>query len=212
VALGARTCLHEPQVPIEAVYFPLDCVISLLATVDEGVLVEVATVGNEGLIGLPLFLETKLTPGWAYCQVPGDACRLPAASFRQLLRRTPAASAILHRYTQALMTQISQGTACDRVHSNEQRSARWLLQTHDRAGRDEFPLPEEFLGQMLGADRGTVEAVTSQLAERGLIGYRDGMMRMLDREGLEAISCGCYRVIRAGYERAHAELQGSSVD
>lgn len=207
ISLGLRDILYEPDVPIEYVYFPVDGVHSMLAHLEDDIEVEVATVGNEGMIGLPLFLGSDTTPGRAFSQVPGRAYRLPAPQFRELIRNPSRITAVLHRYTQALMVQISQGTGCNRAHSHQQRCARWLLLTQDRVGADEFLLSEEFLGQMLGVRRATVSEVAAQLNADGVIEYSHGHMCILDRPRLEAISCICYRIIRSEYDRMYESLR-----
>jgi CRP-like cAMP-binding protein len=201
VSLGLRHKLYESHKPIEYVYFPVDGVMSMLADMAEDRLVEVATVGNEGMIGLPLFLGATMTPGQAFAQVPGDALRMSAAAFVEATNQAPALPKLLHRYTQALMVQISQGTACNRVHEIEQRCARWLLFTHDRVGRDEFSLTQEFLGQMLGVRRATVNSIAIQFQDAGYIEYRRGRIRIRSRKKLETVSCHCYSVIRDEYDR-----------
>ena len=208
VTLGLRHILYEPDVPIDYVYFPVDGVMSMLAQVEDGIEIEVGTVGNEGMIGLPLFLGSDTTPGRAFSQVPGHAYRLPAAAFKELIQEPSRFTTVLHRYTQALMTQISQGTGCNRVHSNDQRCARWLLQTHDRVGKNEFQLTQEFLGQMLGVRRATVSEVAGRLQADGIIEYSRGLIRIVDRTRLEAVSCTCYGVIRKEYDRMYKEFLG----
>lgn len=205
--LELRQTLYRPDLPIEHVYFPVDGVLSMLARLEEGLLVEVATVGNEGMVGLPLFLGTNTTPGTAFSQVPGSAYRLSAEEFKKNVREPSRFTRILHRYTQALMTQISQGTACNRVHNNRQRCARWLLLTHDRVGKDEFQLTQEFLSQMLGVRRATINEVAGQLNQAGAIDYRRGTIRVLDRPRLESESCVCYSIIRDEYDRMYSELE-----
>jgi CRP-like cAMP-binding protein len=207
VSLGLRHVLYEPDVPIEYVYFPIDGVMSMLTLLENDIEVEVGTVGNEGMIGLPVFLGSEITPGRALAQVPGQAYRLPAAVFKDLARKPSWFTAVLHRYTQALMIQISQGTGCNRIHSNHQRCARWLLQTHDRVGRDEFQLTQEFLAQMLGVRRATVSEVAVQFQADGIIEYSRGIIRIRDRARLEAASCICYGVIRKEYDRMYEELR-----
>lgn len=165
VSLGLRQILYESRKPIEYVYFPIDGVMSM----EEDNLVEVATVGNEGMVGLPLFLGATLTPGVAFSQVPGDALRMAAASFIEATNNSGPLPKLLHRYTQALMVQISQGTACNRIREIEQRCARWLLLTHDRVGLDEFSLTQEFLGQMLGVRRATVNSIAVRFQDAGYI-------------------------------------------
>ncbi len=212
VFLETRHKVYMRDQPIEHVYFPVNGVISMLALLEEDVLVEVATVGNEGMVGLPLFLGAESTPGEAFSQVPGQAYRMPAARFKEMIHEASAFTAMLHRYTQALMTQISQGTACNRCHSNHQRCARWLLLTHDRVGKDEFSLTQEFLAQMLGVRRGTVNEVAGKLQAEGIINYSRGVIRITDRKRLEAASCHCYEVIRDDYDRMFADLASPNGD
>jgi CRP-like cAMP-binding protein len=202
--------LYSPNSAIEQVYFPVDGVVSMLAQLENGVLVEVATVGNEGMIGLPLFLGTNATPGSAFSQVPGDAYRLSAEEFKQQIEKPSRFTRVLHRYTQALMTQISQGNACNRVHNNRQRCARWLLLSHDRVGKDEFFLTQEFLSQMLSVRRATVNEIAGQLKKAGAIDYSRGVIQVLDRGRLESESCVCYAIIRDEYNRMYSDLQTQS--
>ncbi len=201
VSLTLRQKLYEPNQPIPYVYFPVNGVVSMLAHMEEGKLIEVATVGNEGMIGLPLFLGTDLTPGTSFSQIPGNALRMPAEQFRHAISQHGPLTRMLHRYTQALMVQISQGNACNRIHSIEERCARWLLLCHDRVGQDEFTLTQEFLSQMLGVRRATVNLVAATFHQAGLIEYTRGRMRILDRRGLESACCRCYGVIRDEYNR-----------
>ena len=207
VSLTLKQELYTPNMPIEHVYFPVNGVVSMLAQLEEGLLVEVATVGNEGMIGLPLFLGTNTTPGKAFSQVPGDAYQMPAPEFKRHIEEPSNFTRVLHRYTQALVTQISQGNACNRVHNERQRCARWLLLTHDRVGSDEFPLTQEFLGQMLGVRRAVIEEIAGQLERAGTIDYTEGVVRVLNRPGLEAESCLCYSIIRDEYERMYSAFQ-----
>ncbi|HEU5022709.1 MAG TPA: Crp/Fnr family transcriptional regulator [Bryobacteraceae bacterium] len=210
VSLGLRDMLYEPLQPIEFVYFPIDGVMSMLADMEEDSLVEVATVGNEGMVGLPLFLGASVTPGQAFSQVPGEALRMTADAFIDATVKCASLPRLLHRYTQALMIQISQGTACNRVHEIEQRCARWLLLTHDRVGADEFSLTQEFLGQMLGVRRATVNNIAVQFQEAGYIEYSRGRVRIRNRRKLEAVSCRCYSVIREEYDRMLGGLTPSN--
>ena len=207
VTLGARHMLYEPDVPINYVYFPVDGVMSMLAEVDDNIEVEVGTVGNEGMIGLPVFLGAEATPGRAFAQVPGQAYRLSVDEFKRLLKESPRATEILHRYTQALMIQVSQSAACNRIHSNHQRCARWLLHTQDHVGEDEFQLTQEFLAQMLGVRRATVSEIAGSFQASGVIEYNRGIICVLDRARLEAASCLCYDVIRKEYDRMYEQLQ-----
>lgn len=197
-----RQPVYEPGRPIEHVYFPIDAVLSVLAVMDNGQAVEVATVGHEGMVGVPVFLGVSTSPGLAFCQVPGVALRMPAGSFRELANGAGAVQELLQRYTYAFFTQISQGAACNRLHSVDQRLARWLLITQDRTGgKDQFLLTQEFMAQMLGVRRATVTEAAGRLAQAGLIGYRRGIVTVLDRPGLEAASCECYRIISDEHTR-----------
>lgn len=201
VFLDFKRELYQPNVSIEFVYFPLDGVYSLLSLTSEGELIEVATVGNEGIIGLPVFLGVREIPGIAMCQVPGNALRMRAEDLQNQVTHGTSLYDVLHRYTQALFNFISQSALCNRVHSIEQRCCRWLLLTHDRVGTDEFPLTHEFLSQMLGVRRASVSEVASRLQNAGFIFYRYGKMSILDRAGLEATSCECYGLIKGEFER-----------
>jgi len=201
IFLRVRDLLHEANERIEHVYFPLNGVLSLVATMQTGMAIEVATIGNEGMLGLPLFLGVDRTPMQAFSQVAGETLRMPAATFAKHLKREPKLASVLHRYTQALMVQIGQGTACNRAHLIEQRCGRWLLMTHDRVCTDEFVLTQQFLALMLGVRRATVSEVAVSLQKAGLIQYRRGKIRILDRRGLERRACDCYRIIRDEYIR-----------
>jgi CRP-like cAMP-binding protein len=201
VALELRASIYQNRKPMEFVYFPLNGVLSMLADMEEENSVEVATVGNEGMIGLPLFLGARETPGYCFAQVPGEALRMPADYFMEVTKNGGPLTKILHRYTQAMMVQISQGTACNRVHSIDQRCARWLLMTQDRVEGDEFQLTQQFLSQMLGVRRATVNEISTRFQEMGLISYSRGHIRILDRNELQKKSCRCYQIIRQEYER-----------
>jgi CRP-like cAMP-binding protein len=202
IALPMRERLIEPGVPIPYVYFPLHGVASLISTLRDGTQVEVATIGNEGLIGLPLALYANTVPFTVFVQVPGEALRIDAAVFdRLLLEETGTLRQFLYRYTQALFNQLAQHVVCNRLHRIAQRCARWLLMTHDRVGRDDFPLTHEFLALMLGVRRASVTEVAGRLQQAGLIRYRLGTIQVLDRAGLEAASCECYGVIQQEYDR-----------
>jgi CRP-like cAMP-binding protein len=202
IPLAMRERLIEPDVPIPWVYFPLHGVVSLISTLGNGTQVEVATIGNEGLIGLPLVLYANTIPFTAFVQVPGEALRIDATVFGRLLdEASGAVRQLLYRYTQALFNQLAQHVVCNRLHRTAQRCARWLLLTHDRVDGDEFPLTHEFLALMLGVRRASVTEVAGRLQRAGLIRYRLGRIWVLDRAGLEAASCECYGVIQQEYDR-----------
>ena len=201
VELAMKETLYEANRPIRHVHFVLRGVVSLVTTLEGGAIVETGLVGNEGMVGLPVFLGATTSPMTAFCQVPGPALRMDAAALREAARDSAALVGVLHRYTQAFLTQLSQSVACNRMHGLRERCARWLLMTHDRAGADEFALTHEFLSRMLGARRAGVTEVLRDLRAAGLVRYRQRRLAVVDRPGLEAASCGCYRTIRAEYDR-----------
>jgi CRP-like cAMP-binding protein len=196
VSLPAKTVLFEPGQAIDAVHFPLDGVISLVTPLGEGAIVEVATIGNEGIIGVPLVAGGSLAVR-AISQVGGHALRMDADAFMAELDRLPGLRRLVRRYIQALFGQISQAAACNRLHSNEERLSRWLLMSHDRVGKNTFAISYEFLGQMLGASRATLTLSAGQLQAAGLTRYQRGRLTIVDRKGLEAVSCDCYGIIKA---------------
>lgn len=200
VSLDFKDVLYDNDVPIEHVCFPEAGVVSILGVMADGTAVEVATIGNEGLVGLPTFLGAEKTVGQAFVQVPGAGFRMAAAAFRRA-SSGGALHDVLQRYTQALFTQLAQNSACNRAHSIEERCARWLLMTHDRVGAARFPLTQEFLSQMLGVRRASVSAVASTLQSEGLIDYTRGVITVADRAGLEGAACECYAIIRREFDR-----------
>jgi CRP-like cAMP-binding protein len=201
VHLDFKYVVYAPNEPVLHVHFLLTGMISLLTVMDDGSAIEVATVGNEGMIGLPVFLGTGSMPGQAITQIPGNALRMRAEVFRSEVNGGGALHQILQRYTQGLLTQVAQSAACNRLHPMIERCARWLLITHDRVGVDQFPLTHEFLSQMLGVRRATVTVATGALQQAGLIRSHRGRITVCDRAGLEDASCECYRIIRNEYNR-----------
>lgn len=170
-----------------------------------GQITEVTTIGKEGMVGVPVFLETDRTPLAAFAQIAGEAMRMKAQQLRAEIKRDGPVVKRLLRYTQGLMVQIAQSGACNQLHSPRQRCARWLLMTHDRVGRDEFNLTQEFLCQMLGVRRATVSEIASSLQQAGVIRYSRGRITIVNRRGLEAASCECYAVICAAHDRVFAQ-------
>jgi CRP-like cAMP-binding protein len=201
VRLDVPRAVHEAHQPIPHVYFPLSGVVSLTSHMDGGDVVEVGLVGSEGMVGLPVFLGADSSPFRAFAQVPGEGRRVATAAFLELVRHGDGVQSVLHRYTHVLLTQTAQAAACNRLHPVEQRLARWLLMTHDRVADDRFPLTHQFLGMMLGVRRASVSIAAGMLQQAGLIRYHRGVIEVLDRAGLEAASCDCYRLIRTEYER-----------
>jgi CRP-like cAMP-binding protein len=204
VELEVREQLYERGAAIEHLYFPVDSVLSLLATVEGEAAVEVATLGYEGMGGLPAFLGTTESPHDCFCQIAGTAVRLTVGDLHRFLAQDGALHDVLHRYTQATMVQLAQNVACNRLHTTEERCARWLLQTRDRVGADEFTLTQEFLAQMLGVRRGTVSVTAGVLQQAGTIRYTRGRIRVVDPDALHDAACDCYDVVQAAYRRATA--------
>jgi CRP-like cAMP-binding protein len=195
VSLPLKDILYEANGPIPHVFFPLHGVVSLVILMDGDVSLEVGTIGNEGMVGTPVFLGSGSSPTRAISQVPGEALRMETKVFQEEMRRGGSLYGLVQRYTQAMINQISQSTVCNHRHSVRKRMCRWLLLSHDRVGVDEFPLTHEFLAQMLGVRRPTVTAVAGTLQKAGLIRYHRGELTVLDRKGLEAASCECYEVV-----------------
>jgi CRP-like cAMP-binding protein len=199
-AFSKRQPLHERDKPISHVYFPRTGVASIVARMSEGGTIEVATIGNEGVVGLSAYLGNGRSSMEVFVQIPGEAVRMSSSVFRQELRTGTALRDVIRRYAQALITQIGQSAACNRAHSTVERCARWLLTTHDRVPGDEYSLTQEFLGEMLGVRRAGVTVAAGQLKRRHLIDYRRGRIRILDRKGLEKAACECYALIRSEHE------------
>jgi CRP-like cAMP-binding protein len=201
VRLDVRHQVFNRREVITDLWFPVDGVLSLLAVVDGEAVVEVATIGREGCAGLPAFLGSPVSPNDCFAQVAGAAWRLPVADLVTVLSGDGALHDVLHRYTQATMVQLAQNVGCNRVHSTEERCARWLLQTRDRVGEDTFELTQEFLAQMLGVRRGTVSLVAGALQQAGLITYTRGRITVRDVERLHEAACDCYDLIEAEHVR-----------
>jgi CRP-like cAMP-binding protein len=206
VSLSLKQRIYESGGTIDYVYFPLNGITSLVAFMQDGSAIEVAAIGNEGMVGLPLFLGADKTPLVVFQQIPGESMRMESKVFTKEIKRNDALTAVLHLYTQVIMMQIAQGNACNRAHSIEQRCARWLLMTHDRMRRQQrFSITQEFLGQMLGVRRAGVSEACSALKKNKLIDYQRGIMNILDRKGLEKRTCECYWVIRNEIDRLSAK-------
>ncbi|WP_426959624.1 Crp/Fnr family transcriptional regulator [Muricoccus radiodurans] len=201
VPLAFKRVLQELDEPVTHLWFPRSGVASMLSEMTDGSIVEVATVGREGVLGLPLVLDAGQSAQRVLVQIPGEADRMTAAAFARLRPRLPGLERLLLRYALSLVTQVSQGSACNRLHPIEARCARWLLLTHDRVDGDSFPLTHEFLSQMLGVTRPSVTIAAGMLQRAGLIRYGRGVVEVLDRAGLEGASCECYGVITREFRR-----------
>lgn len=202
VSLKFGGVLYEPGKPIQHVYFPVDCLISLLTAVDKRRTLEVGMVGNEGMAGMPFILGMGVSGVRAIVQGEGTALRMASAPFRIEFDRNRPLQEALFRYTYALMAQISQTAACNRFHEAEVRLARWLLMTRDRVQSDEFRLTHEFLAHMLGLRREGVTEAASELKRRKLISYTRGKIQILDLRGLKDASCSCYQIVKTVFDRA----------
>jgi len=188
--------LYKPNVLISDVYFPNSGIISLLAGANERSTLEVGLVGNEGMVGLSVFMGVNASLNHAVVQGAGSAMKMKASAFRKECNNGGALPRLLRRYSHSLLTQITQCAVCNQFHSLDARLARWLLMTHDRMGQDAFQLTHEFLSNMLGVRREGVSLAAGDLQKRKLIRYSRGRLTVLDRAGLEATSCGCYEIIR----------------
>jgi CRP-like cAMP-binding protein len=196
--------LYEPGKPIREVYFPGECLVSLLTPVDGHLALEVGLVGREGMVGIPLALGIDASAVRALVQGAGPALKMGAARFRTELRASPPLQRELYRYVHALMAQISQTAACNRFHVVEARLARWLLMTRDRVRSGEFRMTQEFLSHMLGVRRVGVTEAASALQRHKLIEYSRGNIRILDHRGLEAACCSCYAIVKDMHDPAPA--------
>lgn len=204
VSLSVRQTLYHEDEPIEHVYFPVTGVLSLVTQMHDGRGIEVATIGSEGMAGLPVFLQASMTSAhMAFSQIPGEALRMSAADFSEYISggENGGLSVALNRYTQALITMIARAVGCNALHSVQQRACRWLLTTHDRVAEDEFLLTQDFLGQMLGVTRASVNEVARELQNAGAIDYARGRVTVLKRADLESRSCECYQVVRDEFDR-----------
>ena len=206
VSLSFGQVLYEPGNAIRHVYFPTNCLISLLTSVDKRRSLEVGMVGNEGMAGMPFILGMGVSGVRAIVQGGGGALRMAADAFLVEFERNRALQKALYRYMYALMAQISQTAACNRFHEAEPRLARWLLMTRDRVMSDDFPLTHEFLAHMLGMRREGVTEAASALKRRKLIDYRRGEIQILDLKGLKAASCTCYQIVQTAF----AQVQGGT--
>ena len=201
VTFSLGQVIYEPGERIEYCYFPTDSVASMLYTTQDGSTAEMGLVGNEGVLGVVLFLGGESTCSKALVPVAGDAFRLPAKVLREEFAHHGPFQHLLLRYIQTLLTQISQTAVCNRLHSVEQRLCRWLLLCQDRKNRSELLMTQELIANMLGGRRESVTVAAGHLQDAGLIHYCRGHIMILDRNGLEANVCECYRTVEDEFDR-----------
>lgn len=201
VALELKHVLYEARAPIDYAYFPSRGVVSAMTVMEDGRAIEVATIGDEGMVGLPLLVGAETTGNRMMVQVSGEALRLSAEALKEEASRHSPLGRLLALYHTAFSMQVSQAVACNGLHTLHQRCCRWLLMTQDRAHSDVFPMTHEFLAEMLGVRRSSVSEVLEPLQKEGLIRYSRGKFTVLDRDGLKAGSCECYRRINEEFER-----------
>lgn len=197
VAVRSKEVIFRRGELIRHVYFPENCVISLVTELENGDAVEAMTIGSDGFAGIAVFHGVNASRLKGVGQITGQAWRLRSEDFQELAVSCENFGRLLHRYSQLIFETVSQSAACNRLHVIEQRCARWLLMSQDRVGRDEFNLTQEFLAEMLGVRRPGVTVAMGALEKAGLIGHSRGMIAVVDRPGLEKAACECYRTIKS---------------
>lgn len=201
VTLPQRRVLWDPGQSVESVYFPRSGVVSLLVVAEDGTSVEVATVGNEGMAGVPVFLSQRHRAiGRAMSQIPGQGLLVDADDFDTIVGGDRTVERLLRRYTHAVMVHVAQGAVCNRLHSVERRLARWVMEMHDRIRPDDLPVTHEFLAGMLGVRRASVTDAIAPLQAAGAISQERGRIRVVDPDQLRELTCECYGVVRRAYD------------
>jgi CRP-like cAMP-binding protein len=193
--------IYESGAQLKHIYFPTTVIVSLLYMMENGASAEIGIVGNEGVVGIALFMGGSTTPNRAIVQSAGSAFKMKANALHDEFIQGGEFQLALLRYTQALITQISQTAVCNRLHPIEQQLCRWLLLSHDRLQSDELKMTQELIANMLGVRREGVTYAAGHLQAEGLIKYARGRITILDRKGLEATACECYRVVKDEYDR-----------
>ncbi|HEY6821566.1 MAG TPA: Crp/Fnr family transcriptional regulator [Burkholderiales bacterium] len=206
VAMPLGEALYESGGKLEHVYFPTDSIVSLLYVLENGASAEIAVVGNEGILGISLFMGGETTPSRAVVQSAGYGYRLKAHLLKEEFNRAGPVLQLLLRYTQALITQMTQTAVCNRHHSIEQQLCRWLLLSLDRLSSDEITMTQELIANMLGVRREGVTEAAGNLQRSGIIRYSRGRIEVLDRPALEKAVCECYRVVRAEFDRLLSDI------
>jgi CRP-like cAMP-binding protein len=206
IELGLGQVLYEPGVRLRHVYFPTTSIVSLLYVMENGASAEIAIVGNEGILGISLFMGGDTTPSRAVVQSAGYGFRLRAEALKHEFGRFGPTMHLLLRYTQALITQMAQTAVCNRHHSVDQQLCRWLLLSLDRLPSNELTMTQELIANMLGVRREGVTEAAGALQDAGLIHYRRGKITVVDRAGVEARSCECYQVVKREFDRLLPDL------
>jgi CRP-like cAMP-binding protein len=201
VSMPLGEVLYEPGARLRHVYFPTTSIVSLLYVMEDGASAEIAVVGNEGMLGISLFMGGETTPSHAVVQSAGQAMSLKAHLLKEEFARFGPMMHLLLRYTQGLITQMAQTAVCNRHHSVDQQLCRWLLLSLDRLSTNELSMTQELIANMLGVRREGVTEAAGKLQEAGLIRYHRGRIAVLDRPGLEARSCECYQVVKTEFDR-----------
>jgi CRP-like cAMP-binding protein len=204
VTFALGDVVYESGGHLEYIYFPTNSVVSLLYTMEDGSTAEMGMAGNDGVVGVALFLGGETTPNRGVVLIAGEAFKMKAKILRQEFGRGGSLQRVLLRYTQALITQISQTAVCNRLHPVEKRLCRWLLLCHDRVASDELQMTQEFISNMLGGRRESVAVAAGHLQDAGVIHYSRGHIAILDRKGLEAASCECYGIVKQEFDRLFA--------
>jgi CRP-like cAMP-binding protein len=200
IRLKQKAVLQEANSPITHAYFPLDGMISLLATFETGEEIEIAAIGREGAVGTRPGLPPQLAFAKAIVQLPGTALKIEIGKFQEAARKSIAITHVATCANEVMAINLQQSAACNALHGLESRLARWLLHCHDRIGSNDLPLAQEFLSQMLGVRRTTVTLAAHTLQQAGMISYRRGKVQITDRKALEAVSCDCYRMVKRNIE------------
>lgn len=201
VSFSLGEVIYESGGRIEYVYLPTDSIISLLYVMENGSTAEIGVVGREGVVGIALFMGGETTPNRAVVQSAGGAIRMRAKAMQAEFQMGGGFQQLLLRYTQALITQISQTAVCNRLHSVDRQLCRWLLLSHDRLRSDKLVMTHDLIANMLGVRREGITMAAQHLQEKGLISYVRGTITILDRKGLEAAVCECYQVVKTEYDR-----------
>jgi len=212
VGLTRAQILHHPEIPLAHVYFPETAVLSYVFNTEDGVLLEVGSVGNNGLAGVSVALGASSTPNHTEVLIGGTALRMSAHPLREEMRRCPVLSALVYRYAQATIIHAGQMQVCTRLHSLDERLAGWLLLLYDLNPPRPLPLTHQAIGQMLGVRRSGVSEAAHHLQAKGLISYTRGQIAVPVRQAVAEFACNCYRVIQIEYERVFNEHERVSTD